>query len=230
VKIKICSKCGKEKSIKEFYKDNNHSDKLRSDCKKCRKDYDTNRYIKNKILIIKKTIKYYKKNRIKILKRAKKYTKENRLEKKKYNDEYYEKNKIQLRESSKLRSAIYYQKNRNKKIKKTMLHHKKLRMLFPKYKVIDALRNRLWYALKGITKSLPTMMLIGCEIDYLMYHLQCRFTKGMSWDNYGDWHVDHIKPCSRFDLRKTSEQRKCFHYTNLQPLWAEDNRKKGNRR
>ena len=75
-------------------------------------------------------------------------------------------------------------------------------------------------------KSLPTMFLIGCEIDYLIYHLQSQFTDGMTWANYGDWHIDHIKPCAKFDLSKTSEQLKCFNYTNLQPLWAEDNLRK----
>lgn len=48
----------------------------------------------------------------------------------------------------------------------------------------------------------------------------------MSWDNYGDWHIDHRKPCSLFDLSKKSEQLKCFNYTNLQPLWAIDNLRK----
>ena len=80
-------------------------------------------------------------------------------------------------------------------------------------------------------KSLNTMMLLGCEIDYLLYHIQEQFTHGMSWDNYGigGWEMDHIKPCSLFDLSKKSEQLKCFYYTNLQPLWAEENIRKGNK-
>ncbi len=78
-------------------------------------------------------------------------------------------------------------------------------------------------------KSLSTMTLIGCDIDYFMYYIQKKFTKGMSWDNYGDWHIDHIKPCTKFDLSKPNEQLKCFNYTNLQPLWAVDNLKKGNK-
>ena len=72
------------------------------------------------------------------------------------------------------------------------------------------------------------MFLIGCEIDYLMFHIQEQFTKGMNWDNYGlhGWHIDHKIPCAKFDLSKESEQLKCFNYTNLQPLWAIDNLKK----
>jgi len=49
----------------------------------------------------------------------------------------------------------------------------------------------------------------------------------MSWNNHGEWHIDHIKPCTSFDLSKLSEQKKCFHYKNLQPLWAKDNLSKG---
>ena len=60
-------------------------------------------------------------------------------------------------------------------------------------------------------------------------HLEAQFKPGMTWDNYGlkGWHVDHIRPCASFDLRDPEQQRRCFHYTNLQPLWAEENLKKG---
>ncbi|GAI33061.1 unnamed protein product, partial [marine sediment metagenome] len=54
-------------------------------------------------------------------------------------------------------------------------------------------------------------------------HLEKRFVKGMSWKNYGKWHIDHIKPCATFNLSEKKEQRKCFHYSNLQPLWAKEN-------
>ena len=60
-------------------------------------------------------------------------------------------------------------------------------------------------------------------------YLESLFTEGMTWDNYGEWHVDHIIPCDFFDLDIYSERKFCFHYTNLQPLWAYDNISKSNK-
>ena len=70
------------------------------------------------------------------------------------------------------------------------------------------------------------MKLLGCSLDFLKQYLEFQFKKGMSWSNYGKWHIDHIKPCASFDLSKPNEQHKCFNYINLQPLWAIDNLRK----
>ena len=88
-------------------------------------------------------------------------------------------------------------------------------------------QKRIWDAVKGNCKSAPTKALIGCSADELKTHLESRFTEGMTLDNYGEWHVDHIKPCASFDLSAPHEQVLCFHYSNLQPLWAKDNMSKG---
>jgi hypothetical protein len=58
-------------------------------------------------------------------------------------------------------------------------------------------------------------------------YLEAKFTEGMTLDNHGKWHIDHIKPCASFDLLHKKQQRKCFHYKNLQPLWAHENLSKG---
>ena len=71
------------------------------------------------------------------------------------------------------------------------------------------------------------MGLTSCSISYLMGYLEAKFTDGMTWENHGKWHIDHIKPCCKFNLLDKNEQIKCFHYTNLQPLWAKDNLSKG---
>ena len=71
--------------------------------------------------------------------------------------------------------------------------------------------------------------MIGCSILELKQYLELKFKKGMTWDNYSfyGWHVDHIKPCASFDLTDIEQQKECFHYTNLQPLWCNDNWIKG---
>jgi hypothetical protein len=71
-------------------------------------------------------------------------------------------------------------------------------------------------------KCSKTVNLLGCSIQEAREHIEKQFKEGMSWDNYGlhTWHIDHIYPLSRFDLTKTEEQKKAFHYTNLQPLFA----------
>jgi hypothetical protein len=71
------------------------------------------------------------------------------------------------------------------------------------------------------------MGLIGCSVPQLRKHLEAQFTEGMTWDNHGEWHIDHIKPCASFDLTDAEQQLECFNYTNLQPLWASDNLSKG---
>lgn len=143
----------------------------------------------------------------------------------KYEKECYKKNTEKARERT--------ERWRLKRPSYARDRHRERRNTDKKFKIQCNLRNRIWYALKGKNKSLNTMFLIGCDIDYLMYHIQCQFKKGMNWDNYGpghngkkQWHVDHIIPCSVFDLTNQEEQRKCFNYTNLQPLWAKENLQK----
>ena len=79
------------------------------------------------------------------------------------------------------------------------------------------------------SKPTKTTDLIGCSISFLMKHLEDLFVDGMTWENYGlyGWHVDHIVPISSFDLTCEKQQKECFHYTNMQPLWAFDNLSKG---
>ena len=91
------------------------------------------------------------------------------------------------------------------------------------------LRSRLQYAVKsqGGKKCDSSMNLTGADWQTLSAWIQNKFQSGMSWDNYGLWHVDHLIPCVAFDLTKPEQQRACFHYKNLQPLWGIENIKKG---
>jgi len=106
-------------------------------------------------------------------------------------------------------------------------YHQNRSKIDPIFKFIKNQRGRIWSVLKGKNKSKSTMKLLGCSIEECWNHLEQQFKPGMTRDNYGLWHVDHIIPCASFDFNDPEQQKKCFHYTNLQPLWAEDNLKKG---
>ena len=97
------------------------------------------------------------------------------------------------------------------------------------FAIVGRLRCRLWYALKaqGVRKTTSTMKLCGCSLDYLKKYLEKQFVDGMTWENRDKWHIDHIRPCCSFDLTDPEQQKQCFHYSNLQPLWARDNMIKG---
>lgn len=133
------------------------------------------------------------------------------------------------REESRAYMREWKQKNKEKLVKWNAEHHKK-RMKTPGFRMKHALRNRIGNALRrGYKKSGSSSELIGCDWDVLREHLETQFTEGMTWENYGHkgWHIDHIMPCDSFDLTDPEQQRTCFHYTNLQPLWAKDNLEKG---
>jgi len=96
------------------------------------------------------------------------------------------------------------------------------------FKLQKALRDRFYHAIASNVKSQHTMELLGCSTEQLKVHIESQFKDGMSWDNWSikGWHIDHIRPCSSFDLSDPAQQKECFHYSNLQPLWAIENLKK----
>ena len=93
------------------------------------------------------------------------------------------------------------------------------------FKIIHRLRTRILLVLHGKKKAESSMNLLGCTAEHLKKHLEEQFKDDMSWENYGikGWHIDHIKPCASYDLSIIEEQKECFHYTNLQPLWWFEN-------
>ena len=99
----------------------------------------------------------------------------------------------------------------------------------PVHILTQRLRYRLKKVLKytGTKKTLSAIRLVGCSSSELLAHIQSTFKPGMTWENRRMWHVDHIKPCAAFDLTDVEQQKQCFHYTNLQALWAEENMSKG---
>lgn len=101
------------------------------------------------------------------------------------------------------------------------------------FKISCILRTRICNVIKTqqTAKIQNSIDLIGCTIQQCREYIESLWTKGMSWENHGKfgWHIDHIKPCDSFNLVDPVQQKQCFHYTNLQPLWWKDNLSKGNR-
>lgn len=96
----------------------------------------------------------------------------------------------------------------------------------PSLRIRKATGSRIWAGLKGITNG-SSFSRLPYSLDDLVMHLEGRFCDGMSWANYGKWHVDHVKPCALFDLTNPKEFQQCWALANLQPLWAAENCAKG---
>lgn len=93
-------------------------------------------------------------------------------------------------------------------------------------RLLRILRRRFQAAFRyGANYSKTIRQLVGCPLDELRAHLESLWQPGMSWENYGfdGWHIDHKRPCAAFDMSSEQDRRQCFHYSNLQPLWAKQN-------
>ncbi len=128
-----------------------------------------------------------------------------------------------------LQNRNFYYKNKQKIRAKQKIYEEFKRKNDYLFRIKRNLRRRILASLKGENKSYKTLILLGCSIEKFKNYLQSKFQEGMSWANYGrtGWHIDHIRPCVSFDLSNSKQQKQCFHYTNMQPLWWRDNIKKG---
>jgi hypothetical protein len=249
MKTKICATCGVEKNISEFNKKIGGRHGVVAHCRTCLK-IERRQYYKDKRDKFKEYHKkYYNANRKEIIKHQTEYTNLNKENIKLYHDEwrslhkneiknYCENNKHKLREYSKeWRSKNYdrateYDKEYGRTHRKEKREYKKRKYYNDEnYKIEQISRSRIVSALKrkSTQKQYYLFELIGCTIDELKKHIESQFKPGMTWKNWNHktWHVDHIKPIASFDLTKPEEQKKAFHFSNLQPLWAEENLKKG---
>lgn len=101
---------------------------------------------------------------------------------------------------------------------------------FPEIKILELYRTRIWWALKRNQKSARTKELLGMELEEFKIYIQGQFRPGMTWENYGPvWHIDHVRPCASFDFSDPEQQKICFRWDNLQPLFAEENLRKGSK-
>ena len=100
----------------------------------------------------------------------------------------------------------------------------------PEYRLKMCLRAGFTQSLRlqDAEKHTSVSKLIGCTMAELKTYLSSKFVEGMSWDNHGKWHIDHVRPVSSFSMADASQRAKCWHFSNLQPLWAKDNLSKSN--
>lgn len=197
--MKECSKCSKIKSFDSFSKNKSKDDGLQRICKEC------------------KSLIYQKEKETRLL-YQKHYNNLNKENKQKWNRRNWVNNKNTIKEYNKIwrnnnKDKInLYQKNWRKEKYNNDLN----------YKITENLRSRFWSILnsQNVNKNNSILDLLGCSIVKLKQYLENQFPPEMSWDNHGEiWEIDHIKPCANFILENLEEQKICFHYTNLQPLF-----------
>lgn len=213
--MKRCNMCENVLAVEQFSVDRYKRDGRRTRCKPCESKIRKNRYLLNKE-------QYLSKHKERLATYRAEYRRKNKAA---LSTKYAEYRRANL-EQELARHAKYRRENKDK-IREATRHAR----TNPNRRIKDALRLRVYLALKNVSKSAKTLALLGCTIDELRRHLETKFTPGMTWENYGvrGWHIDHIRPCASFDLTQPDEQRKCFNFANLQPLWAHDNMSKGAR-
>lgn len=219
MEFKKCTKCKIDKSVSKFTKCKANKDGLSYYCKEC-KDKLIKRY---DVSVIEKQCKCCN-----ITKPSDRFSKHSynkdglKNECKQCVKEYNKTNKDYINQ----RNLQYFY---NIGVHKQRVNRKKRRKNDPLFKLIGTIRSRTVGAFKasGFKKNTKTEIMLGCNWFTCKLHLESLFTEGMSWDNHGEWHIDHIIPLSS---AKTAEAMiKLAHYTNLQPLWAKDNLSKGSK-
>jgi hypothetical protein len=202
--MKICKICNATEDLIGFRKD-------RRICNDCLK---------------KEKIQFYLLNHKETRQYQKEYKELNRDKINAQKREHYQLNKERL-----IKNSSDYKKNNRKRYNDLNTNRKKNDPLYKlRINVSERIRQALKYHLAGTYKKKDsTIELLGCSVDELKTHLQNQFKEGMTWQNHGEWHIDHIIPCAAFDLSKKKNCLKCFNYKNLQPLWAHENLSKSDK-
>lgn len=235
--IKICAKCNIEKPLSDYGILSQSKDKLHYYCKTCKRALDKEYAIKNKEKIQKYKKEYRKLNIDKLKAKCKVYRKSNAALLKQKRILNKEQRKIWWDEWYKLNKESQVKKNHENYLLNKKLYHERSKLYQKKRRAVDGVfdfRYRVSVLVRdsfkrtkngGYRKSAKTEEIIGCTISFLIERFQSLFAEGMSFENNGEWHIDHIIPLA---TAKTKEDIiRLNHYTNLQPLWAKDNLRKG---
>lgn len=214
-----CPKCIHAKELREWRAKN--KDKI----KKYQDEYNRKYYELNQESIKVQTSKYFYNNQEHLNQKKK----ENRSKKQTYYNNKAKEWHWTHREEHIKKMREHYHANADKICKRQYQYKRKKYYSDVEFRLKEVLSARIRQALNHNWKAASTCELIGCSIPELRVHLEKQFKEGMSWDNHSitGWHIDHIRPCDSFDLTDPLQQKECFHYTNLQPLWYDDNIRKG---
>lgn len=224
--MQSCIICGIEKPFTDFWKSKKHKSGYMARCIECEKIKNRTRYLRDAERVKAAAREYRAKNPEKISAFNKKYREEHPEKLKEYHTEWREKNADHVLEYNR----NYHKEHNDEILAYRREYYHKVTKQDPNAHLRNNLRGRVRRAMEGNNKSAKTMELTGCTVDFLRDWLEFQFDDNMTWDNYGSyWHIDHILPCASFDLTDPEQQRKCFHYSNLQPLTASDNLSKGAR-
>ena len=232
METKFCSCCEQIKNADEFHKNKTKKDGLQDHCKACRnlksqqnkekrKEYRKNWYLKNIDKVKSMESSRYKFNKDFINEKRKTLYNSDELTRIRVREQqrkYYENNKKMFSENAKNWAEL----NRERRNEISKKHYNE-------YKTLMICRRLIKRTLKylGTEKELRTIEILGYSPHQLKETIESKFVDGMSWTNYGEWHIDHIKPISSFD--KTENPKVINSLDNLQPLWAFDNLSKGSR-
>jgi hypothetical protein len=223
--MKICSKCGGEKPLDEFYNYQQSKDGKRSACKECTNKDNKSWAQKNEVSYTTYLKKYRQAHKEEHAEYLSKYNDKHKDRIKIKEKEWREKNTDHIKEKQK----NWYDKNRRKKLRQNSEYRVSRMKNDPVFRLTMYLRSRMNGLMRGY-KDKKALELLGCTLVEYKTYLESRFYGVINWENYGTiWHLDHIIPCSAFDLRNPEEQNKCFHYTNTQPLLAKENLQKYNK-
>ena len=217
METKVCSKCKEEKKICEFGNSKTSKDGLFYSCKQCNNKRSVEYRKNNPEKVLELTRNWTAKNPEWVYNRHKKWREENPDKVKELRKNWLNKNPEKRKE---------YRENYKPRKQE---RRKERRNTDPIFNLVNRMRNRLRKYLNShnITKTNKTFDIVGCTPEFLKEHLESQFQNGMNWENRSEWHIDHIIPLS--SAKTEDELYKLCHYTNLQPLWAEDNLKKSNK-
>lgn len=206
--VRQCKVCLETKPITEFYRDCQRKDLTSVRCKTCASNKSKRLRSLKPEQYKESRKKHYQRNQDKMREMKRNYGADHRKEKQSYD-------------------IVYRQQNKDK-IAQYKKEWEKTKKNDPLFKICRNLRRRIHHLVKDGYKSGTTEKLLGCSFEKFKEYLENRFEPGMSWENYSTkgWHIDHIIPCYEFNLLDPQEQRLCFHYMNMRPLWAKDNLKR----